>query len=143
MAGSARVSKKDFEALSGFRYRLRSFLRHADALAKSEGLTPLQYLVLLHVKGFPGRSWALVGELAERLQAAPHGVTALLTRCERAGLVERRRGAPDRRQTRIHLTPAGNRAVTRVASRNRAALRSLWKVFPTARPRAGSRRTRT
>ena len=142
MAGSARLSKKDFEALSEFRYRLRCFLSHADVAAKAEGLTPLQYLVLMHVKGFPGRSWALVGELAERLQAAPHGVAALLTRCQRSGLIERQ-GAPDRRQTRIHLTPAGNRVVTRVASRNRAELQSLSKAFPDARTRADRERVAT
>ncbi len=134
-ASSARLSKNDFEALSEFRYRLRCFLQHADVAAKSEGLTPLQFLVLIHVKGRPGRAWALVGELAERLQAAPHGVAALLTRCERAGLVERRKGAPDRRQVRIHLTPAGNRTVTRIASRNRAELESLSKVLAALRRR--------
>ena len=46
---------------------------------------PLQYMLLLHVKGFPDRDWATVGELAERPQASPHGTVALVSRCESAG----------------------------------------------------------
>lgn len=143
MAGWRRLSKQDFEALSEFRYRLRCFLRHADAAARSEGLTPLQYLVLMHVKGHPGRAWASVGELAERLQAAAHGVAALLTRCERFGWVERRQGKPDRRQVRIHLTAAGSRAVARIASRNRPELESLSKALSAARRRVDPKKPDT
>lgn len=87
------LNKADFEALSDFRYHLRRFLRVSEDLIQSKGITPLQYQLLLHVKGFVGREWATVGELAERLQASPHGTVALVTRCEDAGLVERRPSA--------------------------------------------------
>ena len=48
---------------------------------------------MLQVKGFPGRNWATIGELAERLQAKHHGVVALVSRCESLGLVQRQASA--------------------------------------------------
>ena len=50
------LSKRDFEALSEFRYQLRRFLHFSENAANSEGITLLQYLLLLHIKGFPGRA---------------------------------------------------------------------------------------
>ena len=96
----AALTKAEFEALSEFRFQIRRFERFSEDAVQSAGITPLQYLLLLHVKGFPGREWATVGELATRLQAKPHGVVALVTRCEEHGFVERRPSASDRRLTR-------------------------------------------
>jgi DNA-binding MarR family transcriptional regulator len=84
------MGKADFERLSHFRHGLRRFLRFSEELCKRQGLTSLQYQLLLHVMGFPGRAWATIGELAERLQAQHHGVVALVDRCERLALLERR-----------------------------------------------------
>ncbi|WP_244144781.1 MarR family winged helix-turn-helix transcriptional regulator [Paraburkholderia tuberum] len=89
--------------MSAFRYQLRRFLRYSEEITHAEGVTPLQYQMLLHVRGFPDRSWASIGELAERLQAAPNGTAALVSRCEAAGLVERRPDASDRRLVQVHL----------------------------------------
>ena len=129
MAAPRDLSKADFEALAELRYQLRRFLRFSEEAAKAQGLTPLQYQLLLQIKGCKGRSWALVGELAERLQLAPHGVVALVSRCEQAGLVERVPGERDRRQVQVHLTPHGQRAVRRVARLHRGELASLSSVF--------------
>jgi DNA-binding MarR family transcriptional regulator len=104
-----KLDKKDFETLSEFRYRLRRFLRFSEQVTRKNGITPLQYLLLLHIKGFPGREWATVGELAERLQAAHHGTVALISRCESLGWVERRQGQADRRAVEVHLTADGER----------------------------------
>jgi DNA-binding MarR family transcriptional regulator len=101
------LDKKDFETLSEFRFRLRRFLRFSEQVTRRNGITPLQYLLLLHIKGFPGREWATVGELAERLQAAHHGTVALISRCESLGWVERRQGQTDRRAVEVHLTADG------------------------------------
>jgi DNA-binding MarR family transcriptional regulator len=122
---SRALSKKEFEDLSDFRYALRRFLRFSEETAKAEGLTPLQYQLLLQIKGARRRDWALVGELAERLQMHQHGAVALVSRCERAGLVRRVRNRDDRRRVQIHLTPGGERAVRRVAARNRPELLAL------------------
>lgn len=113
------MTKQEFETLSEFRYRLRRFLRFSEQVTRRNGITPLQYLLLLHVKGFPGRNWATVGELAERLQAAHHGTVALISRCEKLGWVERRQGQNDRREVEIHLTEEGERTVETMARLHR------------------------
>ena len=123
------LTKTEFEALSEFRYQIRRFERFSEDIVQAEGITPLQYLLLLHVKGFPGRTFATVGELADRLQAKPHGVVALISRCEENWLVERRPSETDRRQVEIHLLPAGERVLAHLAELHRAELQSLGSVF--------------
>ncbi|HEX7636926.1 MAG TPA: MarR family transcriptional regulator [Burkholderiaceae bacterium] len=129
----AALTKTEFEALSEFRFQIRRFERFSEDAVQSAGITPLQYLLLLHVKGFPGREWATVGELATRLQAKPHGVVALVTRCEEHGFVERRPSASDRRQVEIHLLPAGEDVLAHLATLHRAELREMGGVFPIPR----------
>ena len=128
----APLTKDDYEALSQFRYQLRRFLRFSEDAAHAEGLTPQQYQLLLHIKGYPGRSWATVGELAERLQTQQHGVVALITRCEALALVARSVGQVDRRQVEVRLTAAGERCLKRLAQLHRKELRSLSGVFQVA-----------
>lgn len=123
------VSKKEFETLSRFRYQLRRFLRFSENLTHREGVTNLQYLLLLHVKGYPGREWATVGELAEKLQAQPHGTVALVNRCEKLGLVRRQPGRKDRREVEIHLTTEGDKMVTKVARLHRDELLTMQGLF--------------
>jgi DNA-binding MarR family transcriptional regulator len=123
------LAKTDFEQLSEFRYHMRRFERFSEQAAQGEGITPLQYLVLLHIKGYPDREWATIGELAERLQAQHHGVVALVSRCEALGLVERRVSETDRRQVEVHLLKAGERVLSRLAELHRAELRSLKGAF--------------
>jgi DNA-binding MarR family transcriptional regulator len=130
---SRPLRKSDFEALSEFRYQLRRFLRFSEQAAQSEGITPQQYQLLLHIKGFPQRDQASIGELAERLQVQQHGVVALVTRCETAGLVRRCAGTQDRRQVLVGLTPAGEGCLRRLARLHRNELDSLSKVFAVAR----------
>jgi len=125
----APLTKAEFEALSEFRFQIRRFERFSEDVVQASGITPLQYLLLLHIKGFPGRTFASVGELAERLQARPNGVVALVTRCEERGLVERRQGEVDRRQVHIHLLPDGERLLRHLAALHRTELQSLGDVF--------------
>ncbi len=106
------LSKEDFEQLSEFRYQMRRFERFSEQAAQDEGITPLQYLLLLHIKGYPDRDWATVGELAERLQAHHHGVVALVSRCEALDLVRRKPSETDRRQVEIHLLKSGEKILS-------------------------------
>jgi DNA-binding MarR family transcriptional regulator len=119
------LNKHDFEILSDFRYQIRKFERFSEDVARQHGLTPLQYLLLLHIKGYPGRDWATVGELAERLQAQQHGVVALISRCEKLQFVERRRSSEDRRVIEIHLLESGEKLLDKLARLHRAALLAL------------------
>ena len=56
--------KQQYLALSEFRFRLAEFLHFSESAAQAAGITPAQYLLLLHLRGFPGREWGTVGELA-------------------------------------------------------------------------------
>ena len=126
------VEKRQLTALSDFRYRLARFLRFSERAARGAGLTPTQYLLLLHIGGTPGRRRATVGELAERLQASPHGTAALVARCVARGLVSKRRRASDARIVDVGLTRAGARRMARVAVRHRDELQSLGDVVRVA-----------
>ena len=121
--------KADYERTSRFRYRLRRFLRISEKLCKDQGLTALQYQLLLHVKGFPDRDWASIGELAERLQAQHNGVVALIDRCEKLGLVKRSPGRDDRRVVEVHLRTKGEEMLARVAVQHQDELQMLLSTF--------------
>jgi DNA-binding MarR family transcriptional regulator len=123
------LTKANFEQLSEFRYQMRRFERFSEQAAQSEGITPLQYLLLLHIKGYPERDWATIGELAERLQAQHHGVVALVSRCEALDLVRRKISETDRRQVEVHLLTAGEQVLSRLAEMHRAELKSLRGAF--------------
>ena len=126
------LTKNQFEALSEFRYQLKRFLHFSEAAAKEQGITPLQYLLLLHIQGYPGRNWATVGELAERLQMNHNATVALLTRCEELDLVERRKNESDRRKVEIHLTVTGSSYLQKLAQQHKTELQSLQKTFQVA-----------
>src|ERR1700743_2687204 len=114
------LAKTDFEQLSEFRYQMRRFERFSEQAAQGEGITPLQYLLLLHIKGYPERYWATLGGLAGRLQPQHRGVVALVSRCEALELVRRKVSETDRRQVEVHLSKAGEKVLARLAELHRA-----------------------
>ena len=123
------LNKKNFETLAQFRYQMRKFERFSELAAMQEGIKPQQYLLMLHIKGMPGRDWATVGELAERLQVQAHAAVSLVSRCEALALVERRAHPMDGRQVQVHLCQAGEALLQRLAGLHRAELKSLQGVF--------------
>ncbi|MET4580375.1 MarR family winged helix-turn-helix transcriptional regulator [Ottowia thiooxydans] len=129
------IDKPRLEALSDFRFRLRRFLRFSEDAARAHGITVLQYQALLHTQGFSGREWASISEIAERLQAQPHGVVALISRCEEAGLVERRTSAVDRRQVEVHLLPEGRKILQALATELADHVAEIADVVSFARER--------
>lgn len=126
------LDKAGLERQSEFRYQLRRFLRFGEQAARAAGVTALQHHLMLHTQGIPGRDWASIGELAERLQAQPHGVVALVSRCEEAGLVRRQDNADDGRMVEVHLTAKGRRLVARLAALHQAWLGELAPVVEAA-----------
>ena len=126
---SQAMSKADFEKLAHFRYQLRRFLRFSEEVTRRKGITMLQYLLMLQIKGYPGREWATVGELAERLQAKHHGVVSLISRCEAAGLVKRRISSSDKRRVEVRLTDTGDKCLEQLARLHRGELTSLHGEF--------------
>lgn len=133
------MKKADYEQLSNFRFQLRQFLRRSEDICRANGVTPLQYQLLLHLMGAPDRDWLSVAELAERLQAKHHGVVALVDRCEKLGLVERRVLPEDRRKVAIHLLPEGLELLELIAGLHQKELQLLREVleYPPSKHRAG------
>lgn len=127
--GRQTLRKDDYQRLAHFRHRLRRFLRVSESLCQENGTTPLQYQLLLQLKGGVEREWATIGELAEQLQSKHHGVVALVDRCEKAELVERRPGREDRRQVEVHLLPKGEKLLARIAALHQDELRLLRDEF--------------
>lgn len=123
------LSKKDFQTLSDFRYQLRRFLRFSEEASYRHGVTPLQYQLLLQIRGFPDREWATVGELAERLQSRHHGVVSLISRCEKLGLVQRQVGRNDRREVEVRLTSKGDSVLNALAGQHREELIRLQGIL--------------
>lgn len=123
------IGKPELEALSHFRYQLRRFIHWSEQLTQSAGVSNLQYLLMLHTRGFADREWATIGELAERLQAKHHGVVALVTRCEKLGFVARHTGRADRREVEVHLTAKGADLLGQLAKAHRDELLRLQGVL--------------
>lgn len=121
--------RNEFGILSDFRYQLRRYMHFSEGLTNKYGVTNLQYLLLLHIKAYQNREWATITELAEKLQSHHHGVVALISRCEKLGLIYRKRSTLDKREVEIHLTPEGDRLVTILADQHRNELLDLQDVF--------------
>jgi DNA-binding MarR family transcriptional regulator len=120
-----RLSKKEYESLSAFRYALRRFQRFSERAAEEVGLTPRQHQALLAVKGFPGREHVTNGELAERLQIKHHSVVGLVNRLEAQGLIVREQGESDRRESYIALTEQGAELLERLTAVHQEELRHI------------------
>jgi DNA-binding MarR family transcriptional regulator len=123
------MTREQFRALANFRYELRRFLRYSEELTRRSGLTPLQYQLLLQIKGLPGGELATIGRLAERLQAKHHGVVALANRCEKLGLLKRHASKEDRRMVYLELSARGDRLLEILARAHRDELLSVKGAF--------------
>ena len=122
------LSNLDYVSLSNFRHQLASFLRFSECASRAAGITPKQYLLLLHIRGSPG-SWATVGELARRLQSSPHGTVALINRSVTRHLVRKLPNKDDARRVEVHLTARGKRLVAKIAATHKSELKSMRSSF--------------
>jgi DNA-binding MarR family transcriptional regulator len=109
-----RISAAEYQAMAELRYRIRLFLREGDAAARSAGLEPQQYLLLLAIRGLPADSAAKIQALADSLLIKHHSAVELVDRLEKRGLVRRARSRDDRRQVLVSLLPKGQRVLERV-----------------------------
>jgi DNA-binding MarR family transcriptional regulator len=127
---SGRPSTDDFVNVAEFRGALRRFLRRSERVARSSGLTPQRYLLLLMIKGSAdGSEQSTVTELADRLQLAQSTVTELVRRAEEVGLVEREQSASDGRVAHLRLTAEGERRLGRAFTDLAAERRELREAF--------------
>jgi DNA-binding MarR family transcriptional regulator len=119
------LTKQDFEALAEFRFGIRRYLRFSEETVRSHGLTPQHYQLLLALKGFPGREWATMRELADRLQLRHHSVVELVNRAQKQGLVLRAPHPPDARAVQVQLTEDGQSILARLSALHLDELRRM------------------
>jgi DNA-binding MarR family transcriptional regulator len=123
----SRIGKSHYERLAAFRSALRRFQHFSQEEARSAGLTPQQHQALLAIKGFPGRDYVSIGELAESLQLRHHSTVGLVNRLARRQLVCRIPSADDRRRVEVRLTPRGEAWIEQLSA---AHLRELRRLSP-------------
>ena len=123
------LTKQDFEALARFRFGIRRYLRFSEETVRRHGVTPQQYQLLLAIKGFPGRDWAVVRELADRLQLRHHSVVELVNRAQAQDLVHRITDPDDARAVRVVLTDQGEHLLGRLSALHRDELRRMDTVL--------------
>jgi DNA-binding MarR family transcriptional regulator len=126
---STPLTKADFEALARFRFGIRRYLRFSEQTVRGQGLTPQQYQLLLALKGFPGREWATMSEVADRLQLRHHSAGELVKRAQAQGLVQRLPHPDDARAVRVELTDDGQQALAQLSSLHRDELRRMEQAL--------------
>jgi DNA-binding MarR family transcriptional regulator len=120
-----RISKSHYELLAELRHALRRFQRFSRDAARATGLTPQQHQALLAIKGYPGRDFVSIGELAERLQIRHHSAVGLVDRLVRQRLVRRAHSTMDRRRVEVRLSPQGEAKIERLSAAHLKELRQL------------------
>jgi DNA-binding MarR family transcriptional regulator len=124
MVHNSTMTAAEFRALAEFRYRIRIYLNGGEEAARKADLEPQQYLLMLALRGLPAGREASIRELAERMQLRHHTVVELVDRLERRQLLRRERSRTDRRQVILHLTPRGEKILTRLAKQRISELRT-------------------
>lgn len=122
-----KISSIDYRALSELRYRIRRFLKEGDAAARSAGLEPQQYLMLLAIRGLPPETSPKIQTFADRLALKHHSAVELVDRLEQRGLVKRARSKEDRRQVLVSLSPRGEKVLERVVQHRISELRNTGR----------------
>ncbi|HZS26309.1 MAG TPA: MarR family transcriptional regulator [Candidatus Angelobacter sp.] len=119
------LSELEYLALGEFRYQLRLFLRHMEEAARSMGVNPQQYQLVLAVKGLPRDVTPTISRLAERMQLNHNSMVELVDRCEEKGLLRRARSGSDRRQVTLSVTPEGESLLRSLGTAARQELRDM------------------
>jgi DNA-binding MarR family transcriptional regulator len=124
-----KLVKADYERLAAIRYLVRRFAAFSEAAAEAAGLKPQQHQALLAVKGFPGRDWISIGELAERLVIRHHSAVGLADRLEARNLIRRRIDETDRRQVFLELTDEAETLLAALSLDHQDELQRLAPLF--------------
>ena len=123
------LTRADYRALAEWRYALRRFLAASERIARSEGVSPAQYQLLLFAAGTPDGTPPAIGDLAERMQVEHQSAVGLVDRTQKAGLVRRRRDPANRRRVLIEVTAKGSRLLGRLATQHYATFEALGSAF--------------
>jgi DNA-binding MarR family transcriptional regulator len=106
---SAQLSARELAAWRGLLAAHATLIARLDAeLEREHGLPLTSYEVLLYLADAEGGHLRM-GELADRLLLSRSGITRLVDRLERQGMIERERCEDDGRGFNAVLTAAGRR----------------------------------
>ena len=117
------LSRTEYQILAEFRYQLAGFLRRRKEAARTEGLQPQQYELLLAITGLEADKPPTIKELASQLCLEHHTVVELADRLERKGLLSRESSGEDKRVVLLRVTPGGQRLLSRIVRYSFAQLR--------------------
>jgi DNA-binding MarR family transcriptional regulator len=123
------ITKSQYETLAALRHTLSKFLLFSQEAARTAGLAPQQHQALLAIKGFPGRDYVSIGELAERLHLRHHSAVGLVDRLVQRQLVRRAPSAVDKRRVEVSLTARGEALISRLAAAHWQELQQLGPEF--------------
>jgi DNA-binding MarR family transcriptional regulator len=124
IVSNGAMTAAEFRALAEFRYQIRIFLNGSEEAARNADLEPQQYMLMLALRGLPAGVEPSIRELAERMQLRHNSVVELVDRLEIRLLLRRERAKADRRQVILHLTPRGERILTKLAKQRISELRT-------------------
>jgi DNA-binding MarR family transcriptional regulator len=114
------------------RYQIRRFLRFSEQVARTRGLEPRQYQLMLAIKGLSNSHRPNIGVLAEQMQIQHHSAVELVNRLGRGGYVRRQRSSDDRREVLLELTSKGEKTLRELALHHRTELRTVGPALLSA-----------
>jgi len=137
----SRPTESNYRSLAEFRYQIRLFMADSDETARSAGLEPEQYQLLLAVRGMPQGSSATIQRLASRLLVRHNTAVERVDRLARMRLLRRTHSSTDQRVVSVELSVRGKRIVEKLAHKRVQDLRrtgheliaALAKVISTTR----------
>ena len=123
------VTLTDYRALAQFRYELRRYFSLSDEAARSAGLQPGHYRLLLLLKGLPEGMEPTISALAERLGLRHHSTVELVDRMEKRRLIQRERSERHRSFVFVRITPKGESILRKLVASRKAELRKAAPIL--------------
>ncbi len=120
---ASRPTESNYRSLAEFRYQIRLFMADSDETARSAGLEPEQFQLLLAVRGMPQGSSATIQRLASRLLVRHNTAVERIDRLVRMGLLRRTHSGTDHRVVFVELSSRGKRIVEKLAHKRVQDLR--------------------
>jgi DNA-binding MarR family transcriptional regulator len=118
-----KLTDAELEAWQALLHAHHHLTRKLDSeLREGHGLSLSEYDVLLRLARAPERSLRM-SELAKRVLFSPSGLTRVVDRLVKEGLVDRRRNSPDARIVLARLTAIGHARLRRAAQTHLRGIR--------------------
>jgi len=122
--GKPPVTDADYRTLAEFRHRIRDFLATSAQAARSAGLEPEQFQLLLAVRGMPPATEASIHVLAGQLYVNHNTAVERVDRLAQMGLVKRTQSPADHRIVLVELSERGRKVLERLARQRMVELRT-------------------